>query len=216
METVFTRPDYASSALITIDLQQDFLDAGPAAIPGTSAIIPAVAQVLACFRRRARPVVHMVRLYSRDGSNIDLCRRHLAAEETAPVQLHSAGAQLAAELLPANAGLDDTALLTGAPQPLAPNEWALYKPRWGAFFGTGLEEHLRELGVSTLVFTGCNFPNCPRTSIYEASERDFRIVAVTDAISGIYDRGLVELEHIGVTLVTAAELCEERALHARS
>jgi nicotinamidase-related amidase len=216
METVFTRPDYASSALVTIDLQQDFLDAGPAAIPGTSAIIPAVARVLACFRRRALPVVHLVRLYSADGSNVDLCRRHLAASGAAPVQLHSPGAQLAVELLPANVRLDDTALLTGAPQPLAPNEWALYKPRWGAFFGTGLEEHLRQLGVSTLVFTGCNFPNCPRTSIYEASERDFRIVAVTDAISGIYDRGLVELERIGVTLITAAELCDERALHAPS
>src|SRR3989442_358297 len=32
------------------------------------------------------------------------------------------------------------------------------------------------LGISTLVCCGCNFPNCPRTSLYEASERDFRLV----------------------------------------
>ncbi|WP_459872860.1 hypothetical protein, partial [Endothiovibrio diazotrophicus] len=50
----------------------------------------------------------------------------------------------------------------------------LYKPRWGAFYRTSLESHLRGLDVSTLVFSGCNFPNCPRTSIYQASERDFR------------------------------------------
>ena len=71
---------------------------------------------------------------------------------------------------------------------------------------TSLERHLRELGVSTLVFVGCNFPNCPRASIYEASERDFRVVAVTDAISGMYDRGVAELENIGVSVVTSDEL----------
>lgn len=41
----------------------------------------------------------------------------------------------------------------------------------------------------------------PGTSIYEASERDFRIVLVSDAISGWYDRGgekCQEWEGIGV------------------
>ena len=79
----------------------------------------------------------------------------------------------------------------------------MYKPRWGAFFHTPLESHLRELDVTTLVFTGCNFPNCPRTSIYEASERDFRLVAIDDAISGLYDRGRAELANIGVLVVDA-------------
>ena len=55
-------------------------------------------------------------------------------------------------------------------------------------------------------FLGCNFPNCPRTSIYEASERDFRVVVVEDAISGIYERGKEELRNIGVTIATAEEV----------
>lgn len=78
----------------------------------------------------------------------------------------------------------------------------IYKPRWGAFFKTPLEAYLRGHGASTTVFCGCNFPNCPRTSIYEASERDFRVVLVTDAISGLYDRGAQELAAIGVQLMT--------------
>jgi hypothetical protein len=41
------------------------------------------------------------------------------------------------------------------------------------------EDLLRKLEVTTLTFVGCNFPNCPRTSIYEATERDLRVVAVT-------------------------------------
>jgi nicotinamidase-related amidase len=57
--------------------------------------------------------------------------------------------------------------------------------------GHALEDHLRSLRVTTLAFTGCNCPNCPRTSIDEASERDFRVVFVDDAISGVYERGKV-------------------------
>jgi hypothetical protein len=61
-----------------------------------------------------------------------------------------------------------------------------------------LEEHLRGLGVTTLVFAGCNFPNCPRTSIYEASERDFRLIIVEDATSGFDECARLELENVGV------------------
>jgi nicotinamidase-related amidase len=79
-----------------------------------------------------------------------------------------------------------------------------------------LEEHLRDLGVSTLVFCGCNFPNCPRTSIYEASERDFRVVLAGDAVSGLYERGERELEAIGVRLMDVAEIARALAAAAVS
>jgi nicotinamidase-related amidase len=59
-----------------------------------------------------------------------------------------------------------------------------------------------------LVFCGCNFPNCPRTSIFEASERDFRIVLVRDAISGLYERGEQELHAIGVTLMETQDVLD--------
>ena len=34
----------------------------------------------------------------------------------------------------------------------------IYKPRWGAFYKTPLEDYLHKLGVSSLVFTGATFP----------------------------------------------------------
>lgn len=49
-----------------------------------------------------------------------------------------------------------------------------------------------------MVFSGCNFPNCPRTSIYEASERDYKIALAEDAISGLYEQGKTELVNIGI------------------
>src|SRR5207237_10055975 len=117
------------------------------------------------------------------------------------------GSELARELLPeAEPRLDDELLLAGGVQQLGECEVAIYKPRWGAFYATPLEAHLSEERVSTLVFSGCNFPNCPRTSIYEASERDFRIVLARDAISGLYERGERELDGIGVHLMSVAQV----------
>ena len=85
----------------------------------------------------------------------------------------------------------------------------LYKSRWGAFYQTQLEAFLHQLQVNTLIFGGCNFPNCPRTSIYEASERDFRLVLAQDAMSGLYERGLQELRGIGVTIALTDQICRE-------
>jgi nicotinamidase-related amidase len=91
-------------------------------------------------------------------------------------------------------------------QRLGPDEVAIYKSRWGAFFETPLDDHLRSLSVNTIVFVGCNFPNCPRTSTYEASERDYSVVVVDAAVSGLYDRGRDELSGIGASCVSAADV----------
>ncbi len=196
-------------ALITVDTQRDTLDGEPLEIPGTSAILLRLQRLLHAFRTVRMHVVHMVRLYKEDGSNVDLCRRSMVESGAAILRPDSSGAELAAELLPEpSTRLDAELLLSGGTQQIASREVIVYKPRWGAFYGTPLEAHLRELGVSSLAFTGCNFPNCPRTSIYEASERDFRIVLVEDAVSGLYERGKEEMENIGVCVISAAELEE--------
>jgi nicotinamidase-related amidase len=202
-----TAPRYEASALVTIDVQRDTLDGRPLEIPGTSAALAAMAMLAQGFRRAGRPIVHVVRLYREDGSNVDLCRRALVEGGARILAPGDEGAELAPGLAPdAAPALDAGALLAGDLQPLGPAEWAMYKPRWGAFFGTPLEDHCRGLGADTLVFCGANFPNCPRTSVYEASERDFRIVVAADAVSGIYDRGRAELAAIGVQLQPADEV----------
>ena len=200
-------PDFTRVALVTIDTQQDTLDGQPFEVPGTSAALPELQRLAEAFRAAGRPIVHVVRLYRPDGSNVDLCRRRAVADGARLVLAGSPGAELASDLVPASAPrLDTELLLAGGIQRVGPGEAIIYKPRWGAFFQTPLEAHLRALGVSTLVFAGCNFPNCPRTSIYEASERDFRLVLVEDAVSGLYERGKDELRGIGVALMNAAEL----------
>ena len=199
MTNPYTRPLPGSAALVLIDVQRDFYaDDGPLAVDGTAAAIPAMARLATEFRDRALPIVHVVRLYRPDGSNADIVRR-LAIERGLRMAVPgSVGSQIAAELLPNAVDLDHELLLGGELQQVGPREHVMYKPRWGAFYKTKLEQHLRDTGSNTTVFAGCNFPNCPRTSIYEASERDFRIVLVSDAVSGLDDRGIKECRAIGV------------------
>lgn len=203
----YTAPEFASAALITIDTQCDVLDGGGFPISGTSAALPAMCRLAEGFREARRPIVHIVRLYERDGSNAEPSRRQLLADGAQLVIRDTRGCQLASELLPDPLlRLDDALLLGGGVQALGAREVAIYKPRWGAFYRTPLEQYLREHAVSTVVFAGCNFPNCPRTSIYEASERDFRVVVVRDAISGLYEQGEQELVNIGVHSMNSDEV----------
>ncbi|MGB6206271.1 cysteine hydrolase family protein [Mycobacterium sp.] len=199
MSDPYTRPRPDSAALVLIDVQPDFYaDDAPLPIEGTKAAIPAMASLVTEFRDRARPIVHVVRLYRPDGSNADLVRRQAIEQGARFAVPGSAGSQIAPELLPNPVELDHELLLSGELQQIGPREHVVYKPRWGAFYQTKLEQHIRDTGSDTLVFVGCNFPNCPRASIYEASERDFRIMLVSDAVSGLDDRGIEECRAIGV------------------
>ena len=206
----YTEPRMATSALITIDTQCDLaLPGAPAEIPGTMDVIPKMKTLLSAYRASGLPIIHIVRLYLPDGSNVDLCRRSSVENGMCVLSPDTAGAEMVPDLKPTpDAELDAQILLRGEIQTWDSNEFVIYKPRWGAFYKTPLHGHLNTLGVDTLVFCGCNFPNCPRTTIYEASERDYRIVLVEDAVSGIYEEGKTELRRIGVRIWPTQKLLE--------
>jgi len=198
----FIAPDFSSCALINIDTQSDTLDGRPLEIPGTSAALPNIRTILDAFRASRKWVIHVVRIYKSDGSNVDICRRTKVREGAEILAPESPGVQLAPDLRPGGMpSLETDALLSGGFQSISDSEAIMYKPRWGAFYGTQLESFLKAKGIDTLIFTGCNFPNCPRTSIYEASERDFKTVLITDAVSGLYEKGWQEMKNIGTSLI---------------
>ena len=199
----YTSPDNNHSVLIIIDVQRDFTLIGSSTeIPGTFQAVKYIQPLVQAYRELGHPVIHVVRLYRADGSNVDLCRRQEIENGKQMVVPGDDGAELMDELKPSPlVRLDLDLLLSGNLQQIGPMEWIMYKSRWGAFYNTALEKHLHSLGVNTVVVCGCNFPNCPRTTIYEASERDFRIVLAKDATSAIYEIGLKELKNIGVVLM---------------
>ena len=206
----YTEPELTTSALVTIDTQCDYsLPGAPAEIPGTIDVIPNMVRLLAAYRHCGLPIIHIVRLYRSDGSNVDLSRREMIEHGTRIVEPGTGGAELVPALKPSpDARLDAGLLLNGAIQEWGHKEFVIYKSRWGAFYDTPLHDHLLKRGVNTLVVCGCNFPNCPRTTIYEASERDYRIVLVDDAVSGIYEKGKDELQNIGVHLLSTTTLIQ--------
>lgn len=203
----YIEPDEKHSALIIIDVQKDFtLKDAPAEISGTLQVVPKIQRIVNQHRKQKLPIFHVLRLYQQDGSNVDLCRKKIIENGKQMVIVGSNGAELVDELLPSSdIKLDSNLLLSGSLQKVGEREWIMYKPRWSAFYNTSLEKNLRNLDVNTIVVCGCNFPNCPRTTIYEASERDFKIVMIKDATSLLYDKAILELKNIGISIMDTDE-----------
>ncbi len=203
----YTEPEYNAIALITIDVQRDTLEGQPFEVKGTSEMLPVLQNVLQAFRQAGKPIIHIARLYQPDGCNAELCRREKIECGATLFQPGTPGSELAPELLPGpDLKLETDLLLSGGIQKFSDNEVVIYKPRWGAFYKTPLEDHLKKLDITTLAFTGCNFPNCPRASIYEASERDYKIVLVEDTMSFLDKRDKIEMESIGVVFSNVSKL----------
>lgn len=207
----YTKPNWSRSALITIDTQNDnSLPGSKAEVAGTSAILPTMKNLVEAHLRAKRPIIHVVRLYKTDGTNAEISRREAIENGFHIVVPGTDGAELVSEIKPTDSSnLNGELLLSGQFQQLGEFEWAMYKPRWGAFYQTGLEDFLLQRDIDTLIFTGCNFPNCPRTSIYEASERDFKVVMIADAISGVYEKGMEEMKNIGVSVLESSDVIKK-------
>ncbi|GAA0974910.1 cysteine hydrolase [Acrocarpospora macrocephala] len=200
-------PHWDTVALVTIDVQRDFLSESPYGIAGTTEILPNLGILAKAFRGAGRPIVHIVRIYEPGGGNADLVRRSLLGGGARIAAPGSEGSQLAPGLAPdAAPELDHARLLAGETQELGPREYAIFKPRWGAFYQTPLQDELHRLGVDSIVFAGCNFPNCPRASIIQASERDYRVIVATDALSQGSEQGLREVSRMGVQLMTTDDV----------
>lgn len=191
-------PQRDSVALITVDLQNDFLRSdSPIKASGAKPALPNIERLVHGFRDHRKPIFHSVRLYRPDGSNVDLVRRSAVEEGMRVLMPGTRGADLVEQVAPGNARLMPDALLAGEFQELARNEFAFYKPRWGAFFGTELEARLRELNVSTLLVCGINFPTGGRATVYEGAARDFRVIVATDAFGDASEDSLRELGRLG-------------------
>jgi maleamate amidohydrolase len=73
---------------------------------------------------------------------------------------------------------------------VAPREGELLIPKRhpSAFFGTALVSYLIDLGVDTVIITGCTTSGCVRASAVDAFAYNFRCAVVEDAV---YDRSPV-------------------------
>lgn len=178
-------------ALLMIDMQMGFIDpASPLCIAGAAATIDACADVLAAARAAGMRVFHVRREYAADGSDVEPVRHGLWL---------SGGRPLCRE------GDFPNSLDAPASLQAMPGEAVVVKPRFSAFFDTGLHETLQEAGVETLVLIGTTTPNCIRTTCYDALSYNYNVIVVEDATSSrtpqVQQANIADMAFIGATVV---------------
>lgn len=201
----YTLPERERVALITNELQRDYLEEGsPLSTYTTRQSARQAAGIVRAFRAQGLPILHGVRFFLPDGSNVEPCRRQEVEEGMRVLMPGTRGADLIEEIQPAGSGrLAVHTLLDGEIQEISRREYAFYKPRWGAFHRTPLDALLQQWGVTTLVLVGSDFQRSVQATVYEACARDYRVVVIPEAAGNDEpEDALNELGRLGVYLMS--------------
>jgi ureidoacrylate peracid hydrolase len=176
--------DTARTAVIVVDLQNDFCSKGglfDRAGINISAIQKAVGpirEVLSAARKAGIKIVYLKMGFRSDlsdlGSTDSVNRvRHLCLGVGQPS--------------PAPDGRQGRFLIrdtwnTDVIEELRPEaeDVVLYKHRFSGFYQTDLDDSLRRLGIKDLIFTGCTTSVCIDSTIRDAMFRDYRCVLLAD------------------------------------
>ena len=206
--TPYTQLNLESCVLLVIDTQNDFGDPeGAHPMPDLGQVIPKLVKVIEAFREAGKLIIHVVRLYKEDGSNVDLCRRwHFQQEELRMVLPGTWGSELVAATNPAGVKLDSDALLAGELQELTPKELVMYKPGFSAFHHTPLKGFLDSKGIDSVVIVGITFSNCVRATQFGATDNGYRVGLVPSACTGVNDEELKAMQAVGVQLLSSNDL----------
>jgi maleamate amidohydrolase len=152
-------------ALLIVDMQYDFVDAGSPATcaPMAQERLPDIQRLLEAARVAAIPIFFSQGLVARDLSDVGLWKGR--AHKTGMTQLEgSRGAEIVEELRP-KAG-----------------ERVVPKRRPSVFFGTNLNALLEEAQVDTLLLAGSSMSGCVRATALDAFSNDYRTMIVSDCV----------------------------------
>lgn len=182
----------SNKALAIIDMQNDFvLPGAPARVAGAMQTIPNIVKLLTYFRATKQPIFYVVREYRQDGSDIELTRYRAFMDNQKYAVPGTKGWDIVDELTP------------------EPGEHRLVKNRFSAFMNTELDFMLRRLGVNELVVCGTQYPNCIRTTVYDAVAYGYETTLITDAASAqteeIAKANIIDIANIGVNCMTTED-----------
>jgi ureidoacrylate peracid hydrolase len=179
------RPEIGKSALIIVDMQNDFVhpegDLGHRAretpearidMPFLMGTIPHVKQLADAFRKAGLPVVYLAHVVKPDYSDAQwpYWRRALpvgGGNRTFIVE-GTWGAQIVDDLRPRE------------------GEHLVVKKGFGGFSNTPLDTILRNLGVTTCVVSGVTTCVCVSTTVRGGVEHNYRMILVGDAVADVH------------------------------
>lgn len=152
--------DPATTALVVVDMQHDFVSAGGAlVVPDAAATVPRIARLLELARGSGMRVVYSQDTHGPGDPEFEIWPEH-AREGTW-------GWEIVEELAP------------------RPEDTVLRKPRYDAFYGTPLDHLLRLWDVRTLVLCGTVANICVHYTAASAAIRWYDVVIPRDAVSAL-------------------------------
>jgi ureidoacrylate peracid hydrolase len=190
------RLDLSSTAVLVIDMQNDFGSAGGMFdlagidITGIQQAVAPISRVLDAARQAGVPIVHVRMAHSPDLSD--------AGAPDSPHRLKH---------VPMSVG-ESSALIEGTwnteilPElhPLE-SEPVVTKTRYSGFFETELDDTLRSLGARFLVVTGCTTSICVESTVRDAMFRDYSCLVLEDCTAEPIGADLPRSNHEASLLV---------------
>jgi|LNFM01.1.fsa_nt_gb nicotinamidase-related amidase len=153
------------TALLVIDMERDFVDAGAVQeTPGGRAIVPAINRLIAWARAHSAPVIFTHEMHRSDLSDYGI------ELEYDPV--HCLEGTPGCELTD---GLD-----------ARPGDYRIRnKRRYDCFLGTDLDLLLRSKRIANLVCCGVTTHCCVMSTVYTARNLDYRVLVPADAVAAV-------------------------------
>jgi nicotinamidase-related amidase len=188
--------DVATTALVVIDMQRDFL------LPGgfgetlgndvslLQKVVPPLAEVLAAARASGMLVIH-----TREGHLPDLsdCPPAKLQRGMPSMRIGDEGAN-GRILIRGEYGhdiIDELAPIDG--------EIVIDKPGKGAFYATDLQTVLQDAGITHLIVTGVTTEVCVHTTVREANDRGYDALVLSDCVGSYFP----EFQRVGLEMVAA-------------
>ncbi len=154
------RVDPAKTALVVVDMQNDFVkEGGSLVVPDAEGTIPAIQDLLRLARDSGMKVVFTQDTHAAGDPEWDIWPEH--------VEEGSWGWEIVDELAPRE------------------NEFVVRKIRYDAFYGTHLDHFLRYWGVDTLVLCGTVANICVHYTAASAALRWYGVIVPKDATSAL-------------------------------
>lgn len=178
--------DFATTALIIVDMQGDFVEddgacgAGGADVARLQAVVPRVQAMLELFRGKGAPVVHTRYGFKPDMSDLPEAVRLQSKE--AGSEYGTAG-PLGRILTQGEPGFQIIPALTPRP-----GETIIDKSTFGAFTHTELDTILRGKGVTHVMICGVTTQCCVEGTLREAIDRGYFVLTLADCCGAFEER----------------------------
>lgn len=188
--------DSASTAMVLIDMQRDFLLPGGFGeslgndVAQLATAVDGCRSLLALGRAAGMTIVH-----TREGHLPDLSDVHPSKQaRCAPGRKIGDPGPMGRILIRGEPGHDlipDLAPRSG--------ELVVDKSGKGAFYNTGLHELLQQAGVTTLIVGGVTTEVCVHTTVREANDRGYDCLVVADACGSYFP----DFHEVGLKMIAA-------------